>query len=147
MEEEKKIILTKKFEVDIIELSKIKGKEKEKGELLDWLYFLIDPDSERVKKVMKKNKAIEEAVEKLNTISEDEKMQRIADLREKAIMDEKATYAKGLEDGKKESEARMAELREKYIMDRASELETAEEKGIRKGKIQTTKDVAKTVLS
>ena len=99
MEEEKKILLTKKFEVDIIELTKIKGKEKEKGELLDWLYFLIDPNSERVKKVMKKNKAIEEAVEKLNTISEDEKMQRIADLREKAIMDEKATYAKGLEEG------------------------------------------------
>ena len=36
----KKIILTNKLEIDIIELPKIKGKEKEQGELLDWLYFL-----------------------------------------------------------------------------------------------------------
>ena len=38
--------------------------------------------------------------------------QRIADLREKAIMDEKAIYAKGLDDGKKELEERLQELRE-----------------------------------
>ena len=31
--------------------------------------------------------------------SEDEKMQRIADLRQKAIMDEKAIYEKGIEKG------------------------------------------------
>ena len=32
-------------------------------------------------------------------MSEDEKMQRLADLREKAIMDEKAIYAAGLDKG------------------------------------------------
>ena len=45
---------------------------------------------------------IKEAVEKLDSLSEDERMQRIADLREKAILDEKAIYAKGLDDGIKE---------------------------------------------
>ena len=40
-----------------------------------------------------------EAVKKLDNLSEDEKMQRIADLRQKAIMDEKAIYEKGLEIG------------------------------------------------
>ena len=48
------------------------------------------------------NKEIKEAVEKLDSLSEDERMQRIADLREKAILDEKAIYAKGLDDGIKE---------------------------------------------
>ena len=42
---------------------------------------------------------LKEAVKKLDNLSEDEKMQRIADLRQKAIMDEKAIYEKGLEIG------------------------------------------------
>ena len=51
---------------------------------------------------MEESKEIKEAVEKLDSLSEDERMQRIADLREKAILDEKAIYAKGLDDGIKE---------------------------------------------
>lgn len=48
---------------------------------------------------MKENENLKEAVKKLDNLSEDEKMQRIADLRQKAIMDEKAIYEKGLEIG------------------------------------------------
>ena len=98
----KKIILTQKLEIDIIELPKIIGKEKEQDNLLDWLYFLENPKSRRVTEKMEENKEIKEAVEKLDSLSEDERMQRIADLREKAILDEKAIYAKGLDDGIKE---------------------------------------------
>ena len=95
----KKIILTNKLELDIIELPKIEGKEEVKDELLDWLYFLENPKGERVTKNMEENEELKEAVEKLDSISADERMQRIAELRQKAIMDEKATYDKGLEDG------------------------------------------------
>lgn len=95
----KKIILTKKLEIDIIELPKIEGKEEVKDELLDWLYFLEEPKSERVTKNMEENEELKEAVEKLDSLSADERMQRIAELREKAIMDEKAIYAKGLDVG------------------------------------------------
>ena len=95
----KKLILTDKFELDIIELSKIKGRENEKDQLLDWLVFLENPESERVTRKMKENENLKEAVEKLDRISEDEKMQRIIELREKAIRDEHAIYAKGLDDG------------------------------------------------
>ena len=95
----KKIILTQKLEIDIIELPKIIGKEKEQDNLLDWLYFLENPKSERVTKKMKENENLKEAVKKLDNLSEDERMQRIADLRQKAIMDEKAIYEKGLEVG------------------------------------------------
>ena len=80
----KKIILTQKLEIDIIELPKIIGKEKEHDNLLDWLYFLENPKSERVTKKMKENENLKEAVKKLDNLSEDEKMQRIADLRQKA---------------------------------------------------------------
>lgn len=104
----KKLILTDKFEVDIIELSKIKGKEDEQDQLLDWLVFLENPESERVVQKMQENENLKEAVEKLDRISEDERMQRIVDLREKAIMDEKAIYRKGTKDGAKEKEIQIA---------------------------------------
>ena len=95
----KKLILTDKFEFDIIELSKINGREDEKDQLLDWLIFLENPESERVIRKMEENENLKEAVEKLDRISEDEKMQRIIELREKAIRDEHAIYAKGVDDG------------------------------------------------
>ena len=104
-------ILTDKLEIDIIELPKIKGREKEKDKLLDWLYFLENPKSERVTEKMGENKEIKEATEKLDSLSEDERMQRIADLRLKAIMDEKAIYAKGLENGKLAVAKKMLELK------------------------------------
>ena len=99
METNTKTILTDKLELYIMELPKIIGKEKEQDKLLDWLYFIDNPKSERVTKKMGENEELKEAVEELGRISEDEKMQRIADLREKAILDEKAIYAKGIEVG------------------------------------------------
>ncbi|MEI3393501.1 MAG: Rpn family recombination-promoting nuclease/putative transposase [Clostridia bacterium] len=109
----KKLILTDKFELDIIELSKIKGRENEKDQLLDWLIFLENPESERVTRKMEENENLKEAVEKLDRISNDEKMQRIIELREKAIRDEHAIYAKGVDDGIEEGKAKGA--REKQI--------------------------------
>ena len=109
----KKLILTDKFELDIIELSKIKGRENEKDQLLDWLIFLENPESERVTRKMEENENLKEAVEKLDRISKDEKMQRIIELREKAIRDEHAIYAKGVDDGIEEGKAKGA--REKQI--------------------------------
>ena len=113
----KKLILTDKFELDIIELLKIKGRENEKDQLLDWLIFLENPESERVTRKMEENENLKEAVEKLDRISEDEKMQRIIELREKAIRDEHAIYAKGVDDGieKGIEEGKTKGAREKQI--------------------------------
>ena len=104
----RKRILTEKLEIDIIELPKIEGKEEENSKLLDWLYFLENPKSRRVTEKMGESKEIKEAVEKLDSLSEDERMQRIADLREKAILDEKAIYAKGLEEGSQKEKIEIA---------------------------------------
>ena len=98
----KKIILTNKLEIDIIELPKIMGKENNNDKLLDWLYFLKNPECERVTKKMEENENLKEAVNRLNTLSEDEYLQRIADLREKAIRDQKAIYGRGIEIGEEQ---------------------------------------------
>ncbi|MBO5413727.1 MAG: hypothetical protein J6A29_05540, partial [Clostridia bacterium] len=73
----------------------------------DWLYFLEEPKGERVTKNMEENEELKEAVEKLDSLSADERMQRIAELREKAIMDEKAIYARGKQIGAREIAKRM----------------------------------------
>ena len=86
--ENRKHILTDFMEVDIIELSKIYKKDVNKNDkLLDWLYFIDNPESEEVEKIMEENKGIKEAKNKLEEISNDEIMQRIADWREGAEHD------------------------------------------------------------
>ena len=105
--ETRKVILTDKFELCIIELPKVKETE-EQEELMDWLCFLENPKSERIKEKMEENEELKEAVEKLEGMSEDEYMQRIADLREKAILDYNSGMSfalrKGLEQGREEGE-------------------------------------------
>ena len=83
-------------------MTKINIASSEDKELLDWLYFLDNPESGKVKNIMKKNKELKEAGEKLNKISQDDKLRRIAELRQKAIMDEKAIFRRGQEVGQEE---------------------------------------------
>ena len=95
-------ILTDKLEIHIIELEKIKESNiTEKDKLLDWLEFLINPDSERMVKVMQENEAIKEAKDKLDKISEDGKMQQLAWWREKAIYEENSLKSQARAKGEK----------------------------------------------
>ena len=104
-EEERKIILTEHLELHIIEIPKIyKLREKEeREELVKWINFIENPESKKVGEYMKENKELKEAKEKLEIMSEDEKMQILAELRLKAIRDEKAIerfgYNQGMEKG------------------------------------------------
>ena len=105
--EDRQKILTDKLELHIIELDKIEESEDNKNdELIDWLIFLKNPESERVKEKMKENENLKEAEEKLEKISEDERMQQLAWWKEKAIYDEntnrRVTYREGMEEGMKE---------------------------------------------
>ena len=74
----------------------------EVGNLKKWIMFLENPMGEESKKMAKEDEEIKEAIDTLEEISSDERSRRLA------------------------------ELREKYIYDREAELETAEEKGIKK---------------
>ena len=51
---------------------------------------------------MEKNEGLREAKEKLEVMSDDEYMQRIAEWREKAIRDEASSRASGLQEGKEQ---------------------------------------------
>ena len=51
---------------------------------------------------MKNNENMKSAKEKLNTLSEDERVRRLAELREKAIMDEKEAKYTGYTEGRVE---------------------------------------------
>ena len=102
------MILTDAIEIVILELPKIyRLKEtNSNNELLDWLYFLEDPSSERVMDVMDNNEGIKEAKEKLEEMSNDVIMQRLAEYRESAIIEENeirnTALHKGREQGLKE---------------------------------------------
>ena len=108
-EKDRKIVLTEDFELNIIELPKINGlfRLTQRGKKLqEWLYFLENPESKEVASYMKSNDSIKEAKNKLEEMSQDAKVRRIAELREKAILDEKEAeytgYCNGLEDGIKQ---------------------------------------------
>ncbi|MBO4816445.1 MAG: Rpn family recombination-promoting nuclease/putative transposase [Clostridia bacterium] len=97
-----KTLLTEDLEIHIIEIPKIK-RMLENGRLKKWIMFLENPEGEETKKMAEKEEEIKEAIEKLEDISSDEEKERIA------------------------------ELRQKYIMDRKSEMRTAIEKGLKQG--------------
>ena len=96
-EENRNIILTDKLEIHIIELEKLKNKDG-KEKLKQWCKFIKMPESVGESTM----KEIKMAKEELNKISQDKKERRLAELREKAIMDEMAIRDSGYNDGKKE---------------------------------------------
>ena len=98
-----KKILTEDLEIDIIELPKLHVNNKgNKQELRKWLEFIDDPTSENVQKYMETNEDMKEAGVRLAMMSEDEKMQRLAELREKAILDERSVRNTSYKKGKEE---------------------------------------------
>ena len=106
-EERRKIVLTEDLEFNIIEVPKMyKEKQARDEKLIEWLKFLVNPESKEVQGYMKKNENMKEAREKLDKMSKDEKVRRMAELRQKALMDEREAeytgYINGLEDGIKQ---------------------------------------------
>ena len=110
-----KTILTEDLEIHIIEIPKI-NRMLENGKLKKWILFLENPEGEETKRMAEKEKEIKEAIETLEDISSDEEKERIA------------------------------ELRQKYIIDRTSEIRTAKEIGVKEGMKKGIKDVAKKML-
>jgi len=87
----KEIELTDMLELIIIELPKarrILEKEPE-NKLAQWMLFLNNPNELEVSNMVENNEDIKEAMNELEQISEDKKLRRLAELREKAIRDEK----------------------------------------------------------
>ena len=122
-EKNRKLILTDKLELVIIELPKI-IEDEARSELIDWLSFLENPKSERVKEKMKENEELNEAVNKLEEMSEDEYLERIADLREKKILDENSRLSESYNKGIKEGELKNKKETAKKMLEKNIPLET-----------------------
>ena len=135
-------ILTELLEINIINLRKaLREYEKNKNnEKAQWMLFLNNPDSKEVREIMKENKEIEECVITVKEMSEDEEMQRLAFLRKKAIMDEKAIRRKGYKDGMKAGEKAGIERGIK------KGLEQGLEQGKKEGQLQEKKKIATSLL-
>ena len=124
-------VLTDLLEIRIINLKRIreayqKDKESKKNQ---WVMFLEDPNSREVQEIMEKNEDVKKAVVTVREMSEDEKMERLAELRQKAIMEEKALYNTGIREGK--------ELGEKIGREAGEKI--GEQKGEQKKKIEVIK--------
>jgi predicted transposase/invertase (TIGR01784 family) len=105
-EKSRKTILTEKLEIHIIELVKLDKETNKNDPLLDWLYFLQNPESERVVNKMKENRELKQAHDKLENLNNDEQMERLAHWIESAEYEYNSgmttNYNEGLETGKKE---------------------------------------------
>ena len=84
------LVLTDMFQIYIIEISKAKKtlEREPNNELAQWVLFLDNPNQEEVFKAMETNKELKEAMQNLDEISQQEELRRVAELREKSIMDE-----------------------------------------------------------
>ena len=87
------------------------------------MMFWDNPNKEEVTKIMEKNEEIKEATVVVKQMSEDEKMQRLAFLREKAILDEKEIIEtatnkglrEGMEKGREKNKKEIAKNYMKYV--------------------------------
>lgn len=91
------LVLTDSIEICILELDKVKNTyyKNKLDKKAQWMLFLDDPNSREVKEIMEKNNDIKDAVIEVHERSKDEQLRRLAELKEKAIMDEKAIYKAG----------------------------------------------------
>lgn len=98
------LVLTDSIEICILELDKVKNTyyKNKLDKKAQWMLFLDDPNSREVKEIMEKNNDIKDAVIEVHERSKDEQLRRLAELKEKAIMDEKAIYKAGRLRGEKE---------------------------------------------
>lgn len=97
-----KILLTDRLEINIIELEK-EPKSEENKEIKKWLTFFKNPYGEEIRKMADENEKIKVALDGLEKINADKEKVRIAELREKYILDRnteiKVAEAKGKEEG------------------------------------------------
>ena len=103
-----KKLLTEDLELRIIEIPKAeKILEKDKyNRIAQWLMFLDNPNTERVEEIMKENEEVKKANSVLHVMSEDEKLQRLAELREKWDLDERSARQNAIEEGLEEGRKR-----------------------------------------
>lgn len=105
-EKYRNMILTDKLEIHIIELEKLENNInlEDFKNLLEWCEFIKNPGKVG-NSIMGENEYIKRAREELEKISQDDRERRLAELRDKAIMDEIAIRDSGFKEGYEEGKA------------------------------------------
>ena len=107
-----KRILTDRLELIIIELPKARRmyKIEPNNAICQWMLFLDNPNQKEVVQIMKENKDINKAIDELEQVSGNEKLRRIAELKEKYKRDEQASIEYAQNEGYRQGEKKgMAE--------------------------------------
>jgi len=100
--------ITKKLLSDIVEIHFIELKKFEKSKkdynnkLHRWLSFLINPEGEEIDIMKKEDTEIKEAMDVLYNISGDKELIQLAEMRDKAIRDEKSRLQGARDEGIKQ---------------------------------------------
>ncbi|MEG2290858.1 MAG: Rpn family recombination-promoting nuclease/putative transposase [Clostridium sp.] len=98
-----KKLLSDILEIHFIELDKFKKCEKDyNNKLHRWLSFLINPEGKEIDGLKKEDAEIKEAMDVLYEISGDKAVIQLAELRDKAIRDEKSRLEGAREEGREE---------------------------------------------
>ena len=103
-------LLTDDLELRIIEIPKAKRilEKEEHNRIAQWLTFIDDPNTERVEKIMRENEEVKKAKNVLHIMSEDEELQRLAELKEKWDLDERSARQSALDEGEEKSKKEIA---------------------------------------
>ncbi len=143
--------MTDRLELIIIELPKARRKYREEPDnaICQWMMFMDNPNESEVIQIMEENKNIKKAIEELEQVSGNEKLRRIAELKEKYIRDEQASieYAQnvGYKDGYKNGEEEGIRKGEERGIKKG--IEEGIKEGIEKGKNERNIEIAKNLLS
>ena len=98
--EYKNILLTEDLEMHYIQIPKfIKEKRQTETRLDQWIQFIGNINEKGVQEAMEKNEVIKKAKEELEYLTGDEEIRRLAELRDKAIRDEKSNLRGAREEG------------------------------------------------
>ena len=121
-----KRILTDRLELIIIELPKARRmyKIEPNNAICQWMLFLDNPNQKEVVQIMKENKDINKAIDELEQVSGNEKLRRIAELKEKYIRDEQASIEYAQNEGKRQQSIKIAKnmLKENVNIDFISKI-------------------------
>lgn len=124
-----KVVLTDVLEIHILELPKIENilkqnniPEKDK-KLIIWSKFLLNPD-ELGENEMEENKDVKMAKEELEKMRNNEYEAELAELRQKAIMDERNIEAFGYDNGVKDNKIKVVKklLKRNFSIDEIIEI-------------------------
>lgn len=110
--------LTDLVEYIFIELPRLKETNKDYNtKLHKWLLFLLNPNDKEVDEFMKNDGEIKEAMDVLYNISGDKETVMLAEMREKAIMDEQSRLNGARKEGKIEGKIEVAKNLKKLGLD------------------------------